>query len=370
MKRNKLQNQLKREAEMHTPDVFDRVMLSARQEGLLDNGSAAPQREKSPRRNGQRVWIAAAALSAAACCAIVLPVALFTGGSGGSGGGGTTIPLSARNAYGMGAVTTIKLLGSEIAGSAIRSLSLVKQLAETEGEIAESQIAKFHEYFTLFTAYLGEEEAVTSEEANTDAAYAQFSRKLTVSGVGLNGNRENYVMYYNETLQNVKEEKDETEEKYFLEGVMAFEGVEYALRGEREFETEKDEIENELKICAYPDLNDKTTYVKMEIEESSEEGETEREYVYSVVKGGKLIEETSVEFESEQKGDKEKNKFELEFRSGEAKGKYKMKHEAQDGVLKMKTEYEIDGKSGEFFIVPTQSGYQYVFEDGHTFYFD
>ena len=53
-------------------------------------------------------------------------------------------------------------------------------------------------------------------------------------------------------------------------------------RAERSEETEKDETETELKIRAYGDITDKTSYIQMEQEYSAENGETETEYVYSI----------------------------------------------------------------------------------------
>lgn len=273
---------------------------------------------------------------------------------------------SAQDVYGMGAVSTVKLLGSELSGSAVQSLSALTEIsteADTDAESAvKAQADKFNEYFSMLDSFLGEDLVSTKAERNTDEAYP-YETKLTINGRDLNGGKVSYLMYYTETLQKIKENDEETKEQYTLEGVMVLDGSDYSLLGEREYETERDETENELKIRAYPDVNDKTTYVQMKQESSVEKNETEQEYVYSVYQNNKLIEETKVEFETERKGAKEEVEYELEFLQGTAKGKYKVEKETKNGVVEMKVKYVLDGASGSFRIRQTEDGYEYTFSD-------
>ncbi len=286
-------------------------------------------------------------------------------------GTGSTALSNAQDVYGMGAVSTVKLLGSEIAGGAVSSLSAaVEATAAESGGITSDESAvkaqadKFNEYFNMLDSFLGEDLVSTKAEKNTDAAYP-YETKLTINGRDFNGEKVSYLMYYTETFLRSEQdyEDNEVKETYSLEGVMVLDGVDYALRGEREYETEDDETENELKIRAYPDIADRTTYVQMKQESSVETGETEQEYVYSVIRNGVLIEETSVEFETERKGNKEEVEYELEFRQGAAKGKYKVEKETVNGVVEMKVKYNLDGESGVFRIRQTKDGYVYTFSD-------
>ncbi|MDE6059050.1 MAG: hypothetical protein K2G44_03315 [Clostridia bacterium] len=274
---------------------------------------------------------------------------------------------SAQDVYGMGAVSTVKLLGSEIAGGAVKSLSaVVSTAAETGGageDTVKAQADKFNEYFNMLDSFLGEDLVSTTAVKNTDEAYADYETKLTINGRDLDGEKVTYVMYYTETHVRTTVDKDEKKEEYTLVGVMVMDGGDYALRGEREYETERGETENELRIRAYPDIADKTTYVQMEQENSEETGETEQEYVYSVYQNGTLVEKTAVEFETERKGNKEEVEYELEFLQGSAKGKYKVEKETKNGVVEMKVKYTIDGKSGTFRIRQTKDGYEYTFSD-------
>ena len=296
----------------------------------------------------------------------------------GCDGGGTALS-EKEDLYGLGAVTTVKLLGSEFSGQAVQSLSAVKALSadvtEVSGEAgteeAKSQAEKFNEYFNMLDGFLGDDLVTTKAEKNpdTEGKYAQYEVKLTVTGRDMYGEAVVNVMYYTETL--VKEKTDEEEGKskatYTLEGVMSAEGTDYVLRGEREAEEERDESEQEIKIRAYPDETDLQTYVQMKQEFSVESDETEKEYVYSIVKDGVVLEETAVEFETERKGGKEETEYELEFRQGEAKGKYSVEREQIGDEVTMKVKYDIDGKKGQFRIRRIGSGadarYEYKFSD-------
>ena len=197
--------------------------------------------------------------------------------------------------------------------------------------------------------------------------------KMTITGKDLNGNTISYLMYYTGTL--LQDDFDDDEREYKLVGVMTIDGADYYLEGERSEENEKDESETELKIRAYADKEDKTSYIQMEQEYSVENGETETEYVYSIYVGGELLEQTAVEFETEDKDGKVETEYELEFRKGTSKGKYIVEREVVENKAEIKVKYAIDGKSGEFRIreITDENGdkrYEYSYSDGSKQVFD
>ena len=226
---------------------------------------------------------------------------------------------------------------------------------------------------------------------------------MTIKGKDFNGETVTYTMYYTETLvkadsdddedagdededagdededsgdddEDAANEDEETENEYQLVGVMVIDGADYYLEGERSEETEKDESETELKIRAYADKTDKTSYIQMEQEHSVEDGETETEYVYSIYANGELIEQTAVEFETENKNNKVETEYELEFRRGTSKGKYVVEREVKDNKISMKVKYNIDGKKGVFHIREITDGnsnkqYEYIFSDNEIIVF-
>ncbi len=306
-------------------------------------------------------------------------------------GNGTTSALSTPNdVYGMGAVSSVRLLGSNMPASAVKSFSAVStttksgayeatsESATTDTSVSEvkEQTEKFNEYFTALDSFLGDDVVSTSTVINTDENY-EYDTKMTISGKDFNGATVTYTMYYTETLINAdaSTEDEETESEYRLVGVMVIDEVDYYLEGERSVESEKDESETELRIRAYADKQDKTSYIQMEQEHSVENGETETEYVYSMYAGGELLEQTAVEFETENKDGKSETEYELEFISGASKGRYVVEREVVENKAERKVEYDIDGKTGQFRIreITGENGdkqYEYSYSDGSKQVFD
>ena len=285
--------------------------------------------------------------------------------------------LSAQDAYGIGAVSSVKLLGTGVSAAAMSAFAelgneAVTVTAEEVGDTDERKAAteKFNEYFRALDGFGGDDVVKTTVGDNDDESYP-YAKKMTIEGVGMDGRKVVYVMYYDETEVKTEEDDGEIEKEYSLNGVITIDGKEYAVEGMRSEESEDDERESELRIRAYADATDKTTYVEMERENSVEEGETETEYVYSIYRGGVLIEQTAVEFERENENGKEEIAYEIEFRSGETNGKYEVERKAGNEV---KVKYATDGKTGSFRVIAEtdESGnetYKYVFQDGREYVF-
>lgn len=294
----------------------------------------------------------------------------FTGCSDGNSSALT----DAKDVYGMGAVTTARLLGSTMSAQAVthlaRACAITNDNSDNETDIVKAQAEKFNEYFTALDSFLGDDVVSTTTVDNSDEAYP-YDFKMTVNGRDFNGDPVVYTMYYSETLIKVKTDENETENEYELVGVMVIDGKDYYLEGERSYETGSDETENELKFRAYADKNDRLNFVEMEQENSVEDNENETEYVYSIYTDGKLVEKTAVEFETKKTAGIEKTEYELEFRQGAAKGKYKVRREVRENKVTMKVKYDIDGKTGEFKIREVtdndgQKHYEYTFSDNTT----
>ena len=329
---------------------------------------------------------------------------------------------STNDVLGMGAVTTVELLGTQVSSGALQTLSAVRLFAEETGTEntdastgtentgtgaentgadeaektpAQEQAETFNKYFSMLDSLLGDDVITTEVSNNTDEGYEAYAYKLVIKGKDMKGEDVVHLMYYNETEKTVpvdstqeqtgesgestvqtaskhiwevekKKHENKTKTEYVMEGVMVVDETDYILRGERSIETEEDETENEIEIRAYLDEADTDTFVRMKQETSVEENETEKEYVYSVVKDGKLIEQTAVEFETEKKGDREDVQYELEFRNGEGRGRYCVERKTKDGESFMKVSYIINGQRGVFFIHQTEDGqYEYTFDNGN-----
>ncbi len=395
MKRINIEKELKNEAERFTPNPLDKIKMAARAENLLPNVDEQTSEVYNQgntaviaKNKRKTVWLVTAFASVIACLILILSLTLPFGMNPYNP---THLNLSTNDVYGMGAVSSVRLLESNLPTRAVKSFSAVNAAANkrtcaakltsdtatadtSETEVKE-QTEKFNEYFTALDSFLGDDVVSTSTVKNTDSNY-DYDTKMTINGKDFNGETVTYTMYYTETLIKADaDEDDETESEYKLVGVMVIDGADYYLEGERSKESEKDESETELRIRAYANEQDKTSYIQMEQEYSIENGETETEYVYSVYAGGKLLEQTAVEFEKETKDGKAETEYELEFRSGETKGRYTVEREVIENKAEIKVKYAIDGKSGEFRIreITGENGdkqYEYTFSDGSKQVFD
>ena len=383
MKQKDIEKRLKNEAEQFAPDPLDKIKTAARAENLLPydsehNSEVYSQGNTAVMAKSKRKTICVFTAITSFIVCFILTLSFIINFCRKKPFHPTHINLSVEDVYGMGAVSSVRLLGCNLPTGAVQSFSAVAYttsnyaVANQSEDDAKRQAKRFNEYFTALDSFLGDDIISTSTEKNTDNRYP-YELKMTITGKDLSGKIIPYVMYYTETLVGADGEEDdeddeETENEYRLVGVMAIDGVDYYLEGERSEETEKDESETELKIRAYADITDKTTYIQMEQEYSVENGETETEYVYSVYANGKLLEQTAVEFETENKNNKVETEYELEFRSGTSKGKYVVKREIKDNKTSIKVQYKIDGETGVFHIREITDGngnkkYEYTFGD-------
>ena len=361
--KNNLQKRLKAEADEFTPDPLEKIKCAAREENLLPADEAYRQGNTAVKVKRTAATLLTAFAAFALCLALILTFILNK--SPVVPDIPSRITLSASDAYGMGAVSTVKLLDASVSAGAPKLFTALSAEAE-KSDKAKAQAEKFNEYFTALDSFLGEELVTTQTEINADERYP-YENKMTISGKDFNGNVKTYTMYFTERLHKAETDGDEYENEYKLNGVMVIDGAEYFLEGERSEEAEKDETETELKIRAYADIGDKSSFVQMEQEFSREDGETENEYVYSVYSNGKLVEQTAVEFETKENDGITQTEYELEFRNGASKGKYKIERENKNGVTEIKVKYKIDGEDGTFRIREITDGsgnrYEYVFSD-------
>lgn len=313
------------------------------------------------------------------------------GGNGGVGGEGTSVEAGARNAYGIGAVTTAKLLAGGIAGTnAMLSAASQDGAADTAGQGAQEAAGEFDEYFRMLDCFLDEDAFRTTVSENTDEAYA-FDYKMTVEGELLDGTAVSHTMYYSEESVGAvsdddddhdDDDRDENEhtEAYRLTGVMVLDGVSYDMSGYRSVETEAEHNETEqseeLWIRA-TDPQNARNYVQMDLEtETEEEGgsaEQEREYVYSVYADGKLTERTNVDFETENEDGTAETEYTLGILHDGVRSYYEVERaERENGSVTIGVRYRLgSGESGRFVVTQTADGeYVYRTDDGTRIDFD
>lgn len=161
--------------------------------------------------------------------------------------------------------------------------------------------ATLDEYMTLVESLLGDG---VFQSAAQESDRPEYEVKNIVSYKNADGNTLSYVMYYNEyLLPDDDDDRDdrydnETEEEYYIEGIMIIDGAEYAIRGEKSSESEDGEFEHETEFIV---MLDKAANRYMTVEQSfeTEYGEEEQEYSYSVYENRRLVERSVVEYEQE-----------------------------------------------------------------------
>lgn len=318
--------------------------------------------------------------------------------------------------YGVGAVTTAKLLFAAEASDAV-SLAASEETGgpseETGGATAEPDYGlpaeggagmekaqdaaeDFNRYFNMLDGFLDKGATTTVVETNNSQSelLAGYAYKLTVTGKDASGDTVSHVAYLNETVLNDREWDDvdgrETthvhEAQYSLQGLVemgtAGDGsvIYYYMSGTRNARTETEDGETEstetIVMRASETQNDQNNYVMMNhtVETEAEQGENETEsvYTYSIYREGTLAESTRIEFGTEEEHGETETEYSVRFLTGASRGTYEVERETKNGKTWITVEYNIDGDRGKFVIVKENDGtYQYKFSqngaDDRTF---
>lgn len=345
----KLNKILQDEAKNNTPDLYAKIMAEADKENLFTKKNKQISTDK--KNSGQRfsvvnflklykkaiTSIGAVALVLLVAFCVILPQVNFRAEDDKKL---SPIELSVNDFYGVGAVSTVKLLNNVDSGISLQSNEI-----NSNNQNYKEYIKDFNKYFSSIDCFLGNSFISTTAVSNDNVNYSQYSYKLNVATTDLLNNKNDFVLYYNES-QSI-ETDDIKESNFILDGIMVYNGQEHRLLGERSASSGSQEMEEELRIRAF--LNDTpNSYVEMEQEISNEQGEREIEYVYRVYSDNQLIEETAIEFEKGTVNNENKTEFSLYYRVGNEVGFYKTHHQEQDNVIYV--EYEINGEKGEFVV--------------------
>ena len=178
-------------------------------------------------------------------------------------------------------------------------------MAPNTKDDAQQIEAELDAYMALVESLLSDGGFQVQEGASDREGY---ETKMVVSYRDLKGSALQYELHYNSIARQDKDDRDdddddfddrfenETEEEYGIEGIMVIDGADYAIRGERETESEGSETESETSFRVT--LSD-ASYMLVEQSYESERNETEQEYSYSVYENGSLTERSSFEYEEE-----------------------------------------------------------------------
>ena len=119
--------------------------------------------------------------------------------------------------------------------------------------VADDVTAELDGYMALVESLLSDGGFnVTTGASDIDG----YQVKSVVSYRDMHGNTLGYTMYYNERLiqdydDDDDDDRDEVEEEYRIKGIMIIDGEEYRILGERSYESEPGESENETEFTVY-----------------------------------------------------------------------------------------------------------------------
>ncbi len=333
--------------------------------------------------------------SALIVCALAATVGAAAAGCTPAGGNNAAIA-DAESLYGVGAVTAARLLSETEAeakplavlladetpddGAAQPDYQLPATPSASIGK-AQSEAETFNKYFSMLEGFLEKGATSASASANdaSDPALAAYTTKLVIKGKNELGEENVHTMYYTETKLSSFDDRDlddeydddddgefKTVEAWSLEGVLEMgedgNGVPlyYFMTGSRRNETETEgwetETKSELVIRAFADRTDRSNFVMMkheaETENEGNKSESGTEYVYSVYRAGRLVESTSVEFETENN----EAEYELEYMKDGVRSRYEIERAERGGNVWIEVEYSIGGDRGRFVIVRDAEG--------------
>ncbi|MDE6505496.1 MAG: leucine-rich repeat domain-containing protein [Clostridia bacterium] len=378
MELEELIGKIYKESEKNVPDVRDKVITRAKAEGLLEltpssetvtygNGKAA---SLAMRKKGWIAGIASAIVVAVVCLVIGLAIILR---------GGPVIPpvldkvkseKDISEDYAAGIVSTARLMNNFVPdGSA--EIKPARGAAAAKAAVTQNQIGYFDNYLDAFGAFYGEDLVNASDKA--PFASDKYDTKITIGGQLANGDKVAYDFYYSEYKDLAKSTGGN--EYYYLEGGISIKYIvresfsvwheverQFTVLGERTYAAGAS-AESALKMCVYPDIDDKSTYGKMELEFAADGADNLKKYAYTVVKGGKTVSEAKAH-KPATGGDA----FILEMKggNGEEGGTFNIGNPTGEGIFTVN--FNIGGLSGAFSAVQTsEKKYKSVLYGQFTF---
>ena len=191
MLRSELMKKLNAEAEKNTPDVLDKIMTSAGEQGLFyglgkeyimnnNNGAGSATAIKG----GGKAMVGVSSAVAVLACATVVGFAIWGGFKP------SAAPLYMSDTYAVGAVSAAKLLDESLPES--EETLLFAGGANVGGAASDAGMEVFDRYFNALDLFGGNEIVVV----NGGAGAKGFNGKTTVKTENYYGADFEYVMYY------------------------------------------------------------------------------------------------------------------------------------------------------------------------------
>lgn len=221
---------------------------------------------------------------------------------------------------------------------------------DTENENTNYQgiASDIKNYLVVGEMMLAKKEVTTTVTDNEDSNYSyKYVLKTTYTDNSKNDN--NYTMYFNENK--VQESDDDIEEvSSTFNGLLIKNDVTYQISGEKEMEAG----ECELTMRVYYD-DSKANYVMI----NQEIEHMENEYTYSYYQNNKLVEEVSLEIETQNN----RKEMGIEIKKGMEETEYEFVYVSEN---KIECSYDNDSSEYELVINIGKDYYEFIFENNTT----
>ncbi len=272
--------------------------------------------------------------------------------SGGNSAGETQTSEQSYAVSAISAVNIITAINTESSSTAAVKSKLASTVTDAE------KLSSLDEYMAIVEGILSD-----SSYGVTNAASdrAEYDVKSTLSFADMSGATVEYVMYYNET--NVREytERDgwetETERRSDIDGILIIEGVEYAISGVTEGETEGSESEWETRFTV---TLGSASYIVIRQECEEDNGESEIEYEYSQYENNALVKRSTFSYEQE----KDETEIEMSVYENGTTTKFYFERETERGVEYTTIKIGSSGSSEKYRVYVTQNSdgsYSYTY---------
>lgn len=219
------------------------------------------------------------------------------GVKGGSVNGGFQDMDTAEEIYGFSAASAGMLISAMNDGGAAAAMAQSAASDVPEGTPATDPVTEqLDGYMALVESLLSDGGFTVTTGESDDPDYKV---KSVITYRDMQGGTHSYTMYYNEELRPDYDDDDdpyEVEEEYSIRGIMIIDGKPYEIYGERSFESEPGEREDETEFIVY--LSD-TRRMVVEQSVEAEDGEYEKEFSYLIYEGQRVIERSTFEYEEE-----------------------------------------------------------------------
>jgi hypothetical protein len=203
---------------------------------------------------------------------------------------------------------------------------------DSNGLLVMDSLGSLNNYLNTIEDLIGKRDTMSFESMESDRLDYQI--KLVFSTVDLLGNPIQYIMYYNETI--------EDSETTTFSGILLFKGSEFLLEGSQ---TTSDE-ETKMELIAYSSAQNKNDYVKVE-HKIEEEQQT---FEYEFVLDGETASSSELKIESED----EDLKIELSMEAGESFCSFEIRRISEEGENYLKVEYDLqtltENEKGEILV--------------------